>query len=156
MSHIRGIVIRLRTKNQSGAGTDDHIYIGVVGSGGGREFPLDVRGFDDFEKGSDVKYWFGNVWEGGILTGAKKPYRSEPGGRNDPAWFRIELDEVDYVYVKKQGDNTTEGDDAWKMDFIEVALYGASPQKRTFTTGNDLWFGNEYGRKAWLPEVMRG
>ena len=156
MSHVRGILVRLRTKDQSGAGTDDHVYIGVAGTGGGREFPLDVRRFNDFEAGSDVKYWFGDVWEGGVLSGARRPFRSEPNDRNDPAWFRIELDEVNQVYVRKQGDNTTAGDDAWKMDYIEINLYGASSQKRTFSTGNDLWFGNEYGRTAWLPEVLRG
>ncbi len=155
MSHIRGIVVRLRTKNQSNAGTDDHIYIGVVGKGGGREFPLDVRGFDDFEEGSDVKYWFGTVWDGSLLSGARKPYRSETGNINDPAWFRMELDEIDYVYVKKQGNNTTAGDDAWKMDSIEVSLFGASPQRRTFSTANDLWFANEFGRQVWLTEVIR-
>lgn len=155
MANLIGIVINLRTKNQSGAGTDDHLYLGIVGSAGGREFPLDVRRFDDFEKGSDVRYWFGTVWEGAALVGARKPYQSEPGERNDPAWFRVDMDEVQHVYLKKQGDNTTKGDDAWKLDFVEVALYGEST-KRTFSTGNDLWFGNEYGRKAWLPEVLRG
>lgn len=153
MSHVRGLVVRLRTQSQSGADTDDHIYIGINGSGGGREFPLDVRRFDDFEKGQDVRYWFGTVSDGAILSGAKKPYRSEPGNRNDPASFRIELDQVNSVYIRKQGDRTTKGDDAYKMDSVEVTLFGASPQKRTFRATQDLWFGNEYGLQAWLTEV---
>ena len=156
MAHIRGIVVELRTKNQSGAGTDDHLYIGVYGSGGGREFPLDVRGFDDFERGTNVKYWFGTVWDGSVLVGAKQPYRSAPGDRNDPAWHRVILQEVQNVWVRKEGDNTTEGDDAWKMDMVEVTLYGSSPTKRTFGTSNDIWLANEYGRTVWLPQISRG
>ncbi len=152
MSRMRGIFVRLKTKSESGAGTDDHIYVGVVGSSGGREFPLDVRKFDDFESGTDVKYWFGTVWDGTVLVGAKKPYRSEPGDRNDPNWFRTELHGVESVYIRKQGDRSTEGDDAYKLDEVEVTLYGASPDRRIFSTANDLWFGNEYGHQAWLTE----
>lgn len=157
MSHVRGIVVQLKTENQSGAGTDDHIYVGVVGRGGGREFPLATNGFNDFEKGTNIKYWFGTVWDGGAVTGAKKPADSTPGGRNDPAWHRIELDEIDYVYVRKQGSRSSKGDNAWKMDNVEVSLYGSSsPSKRTFGTSNDLWFGNEYGQNSWLPEILKG
>ena len=152
MSHVRGILVRLKTKSQSGAGTDDHIYIGVVGSGGGREFPLDVRGFNDFREDQDITYWFGSVWDEAALEGVKRPYRSEPGERNDPDWFRIELDQLQTVYVRKQGDRSVQGDDAFKMDEVEVTLYGVSPEKRTFGTSNDLWLGNEYGHQAWLPE----
>ena len=47
MAHVKGILVELRTATGSGSGTKDHIYIGVQGQGGGREFPLDVRGFND-------------------------------------------------------------------------------------------------------------
>ncbi|MBI4262735.1 MAG: hypothetical protein HY657_00005 [Acidobacteria bacterium] len=152
MSHLRGMVVQLKTKAQSGAGTDDHLYIGVVGSGGGREFPLDVRDFNDFESGSDVKYWFGTVWDGTALAGARKPNRSDPGDRNDPAWHNVALKDVQTVYLRKQGSRSTDGDDAYKLDKVEVTLFGASPEKRIFSTGEDIWLGNEYGHQAWLPE----
>jgi hypothetical protein len=152
MSHVRGMIVSLLTSSSGGAGTDDHIYIGVVGTRGGREFPLDVHRFDDFEKGSSVKYWFGEVWDGTELAGAKNPYRSAAGDRNDPEWFRIELDEVESVYIRKQGDRTGDDDDAYKLNQVQVKLYGGSPEVRTFGTSNDLWFGNEYGHQAWLEE----
>ena len=45
MSGVKGLVVRLKTSSiRKWAGTDDPIYIGVVGKGGGREFPLDVEG----------------------------------------------------------------------------------------------------------------
>lgn len=151
MSHVRGMVVRLKTKNESYAGTDDHIYIGVVGTDGGREFPLDVRGFNDFEPGTDVKYWLGDVWDGGVLSNAKNPYQAHAW--NDPELWRIEMDQVNQVYVRKGGTRTGGQDNAYKMDEVEVTLYGAtSPNKRTFERTTDIWLANEYGLQVWLPE----
>ena len=56
MSNLTGIFVSLTTGGQWWAGTNDHLYIGVVGSVGGREFALDVAGFNDFEKGTVVPY----------------------------------------------------------------------------------------------------
>ena len=42
------------TLSGSDVGTDDHIYIGVEGTGGGRECPLVVAEFNDFERGTNV------------------------------------------------------------------------------------------------------
>ena len=151
MADIKGILVELKTKSGGGAGTDDHIYVGVFGKGGGSEFPLDVRGFNDFEAGANVKYWFGDVWEGGVLTGAKRPY--EAGSWNDPELRYIDLDMVDYVYLRKHSHKGGDEDDAWKMDKVEVTLYGSSsPQKRTFHKTGDLWLANENGLQVWLKE----
>jgi hypothetical protein len=152
MSDVRGILVELVTENEKYAGTDDHIYIGVVGDGGGREFPLDVRGFNDFERGKNVKYWLGDVWDGNVLAGAKNPYQSQ-GGWNDPDKWRIELEDVDQVYVRKGGTRSGGADDAYKMDRVEVTLYGASPISRTFSRSTDIWLANEYGLQVWLPEA---
>lgn len=154
MSTIKGIVVRLKTSTTSWAGTNDHIYIGVVGKQGGREFPLDVRGFNDFEKGTDIKYWFGTVWEGGALTGAKKPYQSSPesGKWNDPAPDNIELSKVDYVYLRKAGDRTIDEDDAYILDDVTVTLYGSQEDKRVFQTTANIGLANEFGVMSWLRE----
>ena len=154
MTHdLAGMVVRLKTSQSRHSGTDDHIYIGVVGTGGGREFPLDVKGFNDFEQGTDIRYWFGSVWDGTALSNARKPNKAESGDWNDPQKFSIDMNQIQSVYIRKQGDRSGSADDAYKLDEVEVTLYGAnSPQSRTFSTTNDLWFGNEFGHQAWLPE----
>ena len=91
MSKVLGIFVELKTENKKHAGTDDHIYIGVVGPGGGREFPLNVSGFNDFEEGTNVKYWLGEVWEGELLENARDPIKSH-GSWNDPKIWEIELE----------------------------------------------------------------
>ena len=158
MSRLVGIVARLKTSSSSDAGTDDHLYVGVAGKGGGREFPLDVKGFDDFERGHNIKYWFGEVWDDVDITDAKRPNMSKPGERNDPEKFKIELEDVQYVYIRKQSDhpyNIPGDDDAYKLDEVEVNLYGYSPDLRKFSASDDLWFGDEYGQQAWIPEDSR-
>jgi hypothetical protein len=152
MSHLRGMVVRLRTENQKGAGTDDMIYIGVVGKGGGREFPLATKYYNDFERDTDVLYCLGIVWDRTAAKGAKKPEGSEPGGINNPSWYNVNLNEVDYVYIRKEAKETNSKDDAYKFDKVEVKLYGTRPQSRVFFTAEVLWLGREYGQIGYIPE----
>lgn len=147
MAKIKGMVVKLKTKTGAYSGTDDHIYVGVFGKQGGSEFPLDVRGFDDFETGT-VKYWLGTVWDGSVLQGAKNPFKAFSW--NDPETRYIDMDKVDYVYLRKQ--SHTADDDAWKMDEVEVTLYGPKSQKRTFHKTGDIWLANEYGLQVYLKE----
>jgi hypothetical protein len=46
----------------------------------------------------------------------------------------IELEVIYGAYLRKQGDRSTEDDDAYRLSDVKVVLYGpASPLKRTFT-----------------------
>lgn len=150
MTALKGMLVRLKTKNERGAGTDDHIYVGVIGTGGGGEFPLDVPGFNDFESGTDIKYWFGDVWEGQALSGAKNPFEAHRW--NDPESRNIDMDKIEYVYIRKHSHKGGIDDDAWKMDEVEVTLFGPSPVKRSFIKTSDIWLANEYGLQVWLRE----
>jgi len=149
MAEVKGMVVNLKTKTGAYSGTDDMIYVGVVGKKGGSEFPLDVAGFDDFEPGL-VKYWLGTVWDGTALEGAKNPYKAFSW--NDPEGRHIGLKKVDYVYLRKR--SYKKDDDAWKMDSVTVTLYGPSPEKRTFMKTGDIWLGKEYGLTVYLKEVQ--
>lgn len=153
------MVVWLRTSNESAfgdPGTNDAIYIGVFGTSGGREFPLNVMDYNDFEEGLDI-YHLGTVWDGSVLTGTIRPIMSEPGEENDPAEFLVELEDIQFVYIRKQarqGDQPSQDDDvdnAYRFGFVEVRLYSVDPQSRTFSARN-LWLGHEYGLQAWLSE----
>jgi hypothetical protein len=153
MHEMEGMLVTLETDTGKYSGTDDHIYVGVFGKEGGSEFPLDVHGFNDFEPGTVVKYWFGDVWEDGVLAGAKRPYEAD--GWNNPEKRSINLEKVDYVYLRKHSHKGGSDDDAWKMEYVEVVLYGnikPQPKKRTFRKTGDIWLGNEYGLQVWLKE----
>ena len=63
MSDLTGIAVTLTTAADEDAGTDDHVYLGIIGLGGGREFPLDDPDQDDFELEPPVRYKLGETWE---------------------------------------------------------------------------------------------
>ncbi len=141
MANIKGIYVNVTTALTSGSGTDDYVYLGVFGKGGGSEFPIDVPKFDDFKVGQHVAYKMGDTPESDGLE-----------INIDPAKRWIVLEKVDYVYLRKQSYKTGKEDDAWKMDAVEVRLHGANNQSRTFHKTGDIWLANEDGLQVWLKE----
>ena len=75
MSELTGIKVTLTTAATENAGTDDHVYIGVIGTGGGREFPLDDPEYDDFEIEEPITYRLGAPWEPGNALSASPASR---------------------------------------------------------------------------------
>ena len=149
---LRGIVVQLNTGTAPQAGTNDALYIGISGTAGGREFPLDVAWFDDFERRARVKYALGEVWEGDALAGAREPKMAQANW-NDPSLFYVGFDAIDRVYLRKQSGRGARDDDAYELDEVEVRLYGESPRKRIFRCNTGIWLGTAYGSQVWLPEV---
>jgi hypothetical protein len=149
---LRGIVVYLATGTAPRSGTNDALYVGVSGTQGGREFPLDTAFFDDFERRSRVRYALGEVWDAEALAGARQPKMAKADW-NDPTYFHIGLAAVDRVYLRKQCGRRRGDDDAYHLDEIEVALFGSAGEKRLFRSGSAIWLGLEYGAQVWLPEV---
>ena len=151
---LLGMVVGLNTVDSDDAGTDDEIYIGLWGTGGGREFPLSSSSHDDFERGASDLYVLG-VDPG---FGFRQSDRSKPGEANDPALVPIDLDSIQYVYVRKQAHGTQDDDDAWRLAQVIVLLYDSAtlplPRHRLFflDARRGMWFGNEHGHQAWLVE----
>ena len=145
MSKITGIFVSLTTGEQWWAGTDDHVYIGVVGTVGGREFALDVSGFNDFEQGTVVPY---SIGPGAAFFGGRIP-ATAPAALAD---MTICLPNVTHVYLRKQGDRTHEGDDAWRISAAFVYLL-SSGMMRLFKLTGPATLGNEHGLQVWLAEV---
>ena len=150
MKYLMGLVVRLKTGTAKYAGTDDPLYLGVSGTSGGREYPLDVRLFDDAERLSIVKYALGEVWDEAALVGARTPRLSKHDW-NDPRLFFVGLAGIDRVYLRKQVGRR--GDDAYQLQEIEVDLYGDPPLRRRFRSTTAIWLGVEYGFQCWIPEV---
>ncbi len=154
MAAILGMVVNLVTFNSEDAGTDDEIYIGMWGNAGGREFPLSSKDHDDFERGADDLYVLGA--DPGF--GFRRSERAAPGEANDPALVPIDLDSIQYVYVRKQAYGQNDDDDAWRLKRVIVLLYDANtlplPRSRLFflDVEKGMWFGNEHGHQAWLTE----
>ena len=154
---VLGMVVNLKTLNSEDAGTDDEIYIGYWGTRGGREFPLSSKNHDDFERGADDFYIIGV--DPGFGFPLHRSERSAPGEANDPALVPIDLDSIQYVYVRKQAYGTGQDDNAWRLESVIVLLYDDATvpltQSRLFSLSapKGMWFGNEHGHQAWLSEA---
>jgi hypothetical protein len=146
------MVVRLRTGDARHAGTDDPLFLGVAGTAGGREFPLDARWFDDAERRSDVRYAFGDVWDEAELVGVKRPLMADSDW-NDPKLFFVGFEAIDRVYLRKHGGRRPGDDDAYQLDLIEVQLFGDRSQRRVFRCTTAVWLGIRYGLQVWLTEV---
>jgi hypothetical protein len=146
------MVVQLNTGLGKHSGTDDPIYVGVSGTKGGREFPLDVALFDDFERRSRVKYVLGEVWDEEAIVGARGPKKAKADW-NDPALFYVGFPEIDRVYLRKATGRRALRDDAWEMDEVEIALFGEAGERRLFRCNTAIWLGVGYGSQIWIPEV---
>jgi hypothetical protein len=167
VSLLTGVFISLRTSDKEGSGTNDNIYLGVEGTGGGREFLLDVSSpsdFDDFEKGSEVYYNLGGVSFAQIQTlvgefeipstaGFLVPDETFQGGINDPAQLPINFQRIDRVYLRKMGDRVHREDDALILGSIAVWIYSDEGERRKFYYNREFRLGSEFGLQVWLRPV---
>ncbi len=145
MSNVNGIFVSLSTSNVWWAGTNDHLYLGIVGTVGGREFALAVDGFDDFEEDTVVTY---SIGPGAAVFRGKSPAKAGPA----LAEMVICQPNVTHVYLRKQGDRTHAGDDAWRLNYVFVYLIADSGPTRVFESTGPATLGNEYGLQLWLAE----
>lgn len=164
MPKLTGIFVSVKTSDETDSQTDDNMYLGVEGTGGGREFLLDVSApsdFDDFEAGSQVYYNLGGVTFAQLQTlaadgeipndaGFLVPDESFKGGRNDPALMTIDFDQIDRVYLRKMGDRKGRDDNAYLLARIEVWLFSEDGTRRKFFCHNKVWMGSQYGLQIWL------
>ena len=146
MSKINGIFVSLSTAGQWWAGTNNHLYLGVVGTVGGREFALNVAGFDDFEEGTVVTY---SIGPGAALFGGKIPATAPQA----LAEMTICQPNVTHVYLRKQGDRTFDGDDMWRLSSAYIYLIADGDPTRVFSSTGPATLGNEHGQQIWLGEV---
>jgi hypothetical protein len=99
----------------SGAGTDASIFLGI----GGREFSLDRRGRDDFERNSENTLIFGED------SNVTRPGDNDP--RTDPPFTEGDIDGFPvYIRMSDVGDQQDPFDfpeDEWIVDFILVTVF---------------------------------
>ena len=174
MTRMRAMVVSLTTDPADDSKTAEQLYVGLWGTSGGREFPLRSRDFDEsgnFAAGTTRVFLLGWLPSSAAPTEGRQSDRTDPGEPNDPALLPIELDDVEYVYLRKQATGEeSDDDDAYQLSIIEVDLFGTgpsgtstsspsahvtanTPEKRFVLDPPGLWFGNEHGHQAWLKEV---
>ena len=146
MSRITGIFVSLTTAAPAWTGTDDQLYLGVVGTVGGREFNLNVAGFDDFEEGTVVPY---SIGPGAAVFGGKQPITADA----DLADTLICQPNVTHVYLRKLGGPSAGADDAWRLQSVFLYLIAPPAPTRVFQSTGPATLSFENGLTVWLGET---
>ena len=163
MGQIFGLTVRLEVMRAEGAGTNDQLYVGLLGTEGGREFALGSSR-NDFEAGSHWSYVLGLPEP---LPSVNVPMirsnDSRPGARNDPGQFFMTVEGVQSVYLRKQAYGTGGDDDAvnlrsvtvWVRDHDDAVFAGRQFFARGIAEADaGLWLANEYGHQVWLQRTF--
>lgn len=147
MANVEGIVVELETSTEGWAGTDDLLYVGVVGTEGGREFNLNVSGFNDFEPGTKVNYEIGKHFAFNAPGPEKTPITA-PTALNQGS--KINQPSVTHVYLRKQGKANQSIDNAWKLKSARVWLFNSTDPSLPFTARGEVALSIEDGLQVWL------
>jgi hypothetical protein len=150
MGEVTSVWVQIATAPGTYTGTDDHVYLGIYGTEGGREFALDVNQFDDWEPDSKVAYGFGPRGDA-FSPGNYGPIREPTTAADQLDKISISQPDVTTAYLRKQGDRTPRGDDYWELsDCMVHLLSDERDPTRAFWLPGSVRLGNEYGHKVWL------
>jgi hypothetical protein len=132
---ITQIVVKIKTGDISGAGTDGRVYLGI----GGREFKLDKEGSNQFERHNL------DIFTIGIGSDLENPSNvnslPSPGGNiNSP---NIEDTDIEFnlKYIRFDPSNN---DDNWNVENVQVEVVDIG---RTYGGPRDgnIWLGSRSG-----------
>jgi hypothetical protein len=115
---ISQIEASIGTANVRYAETDDRVYLGVVSSDGGREFNLDRKGIDDFERGAYSVLLINS--KSRSSQNNSDVYHSIADNALDD--FPLNLESVSAVYIRKHIKDSASEDDAWMVASVSVDL----------------------------------
>ena len=154
MARLVGILVRLDISGAAGSGTDDPIYLGVMGPRGGREFPLKRSGKNDWEAGSKARYVVGTVPVDDVPPDAAVATRSKSGERNSPDRSDIDAEAIQTVYLRKREGVSSITDDAVSILRAEAIIYddNGAAQRWYLDSKLGIWLGTQYGSQVALSK----
>ena len=140
MPQIESIQVNIETGEESGAGTDGSIYVGV----GGREFHLDTSS-DDFERGSSRLYVLGVGSD--VVNSAV----------NDPRKQFMQTEDVESFPIYVRFEPNDSGDN-WNLSRAELSFNDELfPRWETTTfvsTTDGIWLGQRSGNVVHLRKHL--
>ncbi|MGW7095514.1 PLAT/LH2 domain-containing protein [Streptomyces sp. NPDC054874] len=138
MASINKITVLLTTANETGAGTDGWVYLGIAG----REFVVARDDVNDTEQGSEHTYVFGvdaNVQEA-EYNDPRKPQLKTENLSVYPTYIRFEPEGSAAPWYLERVTVKVNPDGSDSSTFDNMDLLGAAK----------LWLGQEYGKMLYL------
>jgi len=158
---ITGISVEIKVGPVAYAPSKDPIYLGIYGKNGGREYALDVDNYDELDSPNKIlKLKLGNgccPQEGELQV----RHSITSGGSNNPNIYPLEVEDVEYVYLRKyqraqeNSSNQNHHDDLLELSNVKVKLCDSHGGIRKFEKDIKMFFGYECGVQHWLVEGPR-
>jgi hypothetical protein len=151
MASLKGIRVSFNTSSQWWSPTNDALFLGVYGTGGGREFRLN----GDIQVNQPDKAFSLVLGDPCCPTPNDVPVQYSTGmGDNDPLLNPVELDDIDHVYLRKETtDSTSANDDVLVLQGASVLLCDTEGRLRLWRRDAMLNFSDETGLQQWLGEI---
>lgn len=151
MANITGIKVQLDTASDWWSPTRDALFLGVYSKQGGREFRLNGAidlNVDDLE----ITLALGTSC---CPTDSDVQVQYSTGlGVNDPLLNPIRLEDVEFVYLRKEtAESTSVNDDQYKLDGVSVLMCDGGGNLRRFRKDFEINFSDEAGLQHWLGET---
>ncbi len=153
MSSISGISVKIQVGSISWAESDDRLYLGVFGKKGGREFSLDVTNYNEFDTVNKlVKFKIGD----GCCSDVNELLVNFSNGQcNTPITDQIDLNSIEFVYLRKEAKETESQDNCLQLKTADVKICDTSGNIRRFKKETLMYFGHECGLQHFLIEGPR-
>jgi hypothetical protein len=135
---ITGIYLYVKTAATPASRTDDDVYLGLVGTIGGREFLLDRR---NLPTDSEVRFMWGEVMS--LHADRVKP---------SVGTTVICQPNLTHVYLRKHGFPTSAADDAWNMEDAFVFLQTDDGQIFVYVATGPEQLSRENGLVVYLAQ----
>lgn len=151
MGNIKGIRVDIATASSWWSPTADAFFLGVYGSAGGREFRLN-GGIAINQPMETLYLTLGDAC-------CKTPHDIQVQysvnlGDNDPLLNPIDIDSVQFVYLRKETANSTStNDDVLVLQWGTVLLCDSDGRLRRFRKTGKINFSDEAGLQHWLGEI---
>lgn len=138
MSAITRILLKIKTANTEGAGTDGNVYLGI----GGREFKIDTS-INDFEKNVSQDIVLGDIH----VNPPALPVNN-PGGNDPRTGYVIDSSDISQspIYIRFEPKSN---EDNWRIESLFVQATGTEGYILSATPGNgfdNLWLGHKFGK----------
>lgn len=127
MSNLDGIFVSLTAADANWMGANDQLYLGIVGSAGGREFVLDISSLKKTDKKTVETY---SIGPGAAVFGGASSV-TIPGRLAD---IPVSQPDISYVYLRMQAGSDLGAEAAWQLHSAFVYLIGRNSSFRIFST----------------------
>lgn len=152
--NVTGINVDITVAGGYWSSTNDPLYLGVYSKNGGREFALQVNGNSPFTNdGATVNLVLGNPCCQKEGSSFLQVDNSQNLKENDPLLNPIEINDIENVYLRKYGGQSSVTDDWGELSKVSILFCDSSGKLIRYKKEGRLHFSKESGQQHYLTKT---